>query len=68
MFHAGAVAPSSDFLLQLLTLGEVGFVGLHLPLFESPVLVGVNAGAGLELGLYAEDVLLELLTPRPLFP
>jgi hypothetical protein len=66
MFHAGAVAPSSDFLLQLLTLGEVGFVGLHLPLFESPVCVGVNTG--LEPGLYAEEVLLALLTPRPRFP
>ena len=66
MFHAGAVAPSSDFLLQLLTLGEVGFVGLHLPLFESPVFVGVKTG--LEFGLYAEEVLLALLTPRPRFP
>ena len=66
MFHAGAVAPSSDFLLQLLTLGEVGLVGLHLPLFESPVFVGVNTG--LDPGLYAEEVLLALLTPRPRFP
>ncbi len=68
MFHAGAVAPSSAFLLQLLTLGDVGFVGLHLPPFESPVLVGVKVPTGLEPGLYAEDVLLALLTPRPRFP
>jgi hypothetical protein len=68
MFHAGDVAPSSDFLLQLLTPGEVGFVGLHLPLFESPVRIGVKELTGLELGLYAEDVLLALLTPRPRFP
>jgi hypothetical protein len=66
MFHAGAVAPSSDFLLQLLTPGEVGLMGLHLPLFESPVFVGVRTG--LEPGLYAEEVLLALLTPRPRFP
>ena len=51
MFQAGDVAPSSDFLLQLLTLpGDAGplllFVGLHLPLFESPVLVGVNEFVG----------------------
>lgn len=55
MFHAGDVAPSSDFLLQLLTPpGERGlelFVGLHLPLLESPVRVGVREPAGLALGL-----------------
>jgi hypothetical protein len=67
MFQAGDVAPSSDFLLQLLTLpGEAGplllFVGLHLPLFESPVRVGVNELAGLE------EVLLALETPRPRLP
>lgn len=49
MFQAGDVAPSSDFLLQLLTPGDVVvfFVGLHLPLLESPVRVGVNELAGL---------------------
>jgi hypothetical protein len=56
MFHAGDVAPSSDFLLQLLTPpGDKGvelfFVGLHLPPFESPVRVGVKEVAGLAPGL-----------------
>jgi hypothetical protein len=55
MFHAGDVAPSSDFLLQLLTPGDIGpvllFVGLHLPLFEPPVLVGVKELTGFADGL-----------------
>jgi hypothetical protein len=56
MFQAGDVTPSSDFLLQLDTLpGEAGsllpFVGLHLPLLDSPVRVGVNEDTGLVFGL-----------------
>ena len=48
MFQAGDVAPSSDFLLQLLTPGEVVefFVGLHRPLLDSPVRVGVKELGG----------------------
>ena len=72
IFHAGDVAPSSDFLLQLLTPGdsvpELFLGGLHLPLLESPVLVGVKELTGRELGLYTEDVLLAFETPRPLLP
>ena len=71
MDQAGDVAPSSDFLLQLLTPGERGvllFVGLHLPLFESPVLVGVKELTGLETGLYADELLLAFEMPLPLFP
>ena len=71
MFQAGDVCPSSDFLLQLLTPGDNGvpvFVGLHLPLFESPVLVGVKELGGLTDELYADELLLALDTPRPLFP
>lgn len=65
MFHAGEVAPSCDFLLQLLTgPGEVAplvglFVGLHLPELGSPVLDG---SAGLAAP-YAEEAL--LVTERP---
>lgn len=71
MFHAGDVAPSSDFLLQLLTpppdKGVVLFVGLHLPLLESPVLVGVRLG-GRPIWLKVEDPLLAFDTPLPRKP
>lgn len=62
MFHAGAVFPSSPFLLQLLTLpgGDIGpvlLVGLILPEYE-PFAKGFHAVA-LES--------LALLLPRSLF-
>ena len=72
MFQAGDVAPSSDFLLQLLTPGDNGvplfFVGLHLPLFESPVFRGVKAEGAPTAGLYVEDPLLAFELPLPLVP
>ena len=66
MFHAGAVVPSSVFLLQLLTgpVGDIGPPSVALDEFEPPV----NAGLRALLPDITELFAVALLVPLPLAP
>lgn len=70
MFHAGAVMPSSLFLLQLLTgpCGERAVPSVVLDELDPPVSAGLRALSFLELAVGSkveEPILLELLVPVP---
>lgn len=66
MFHAGAVVPSSLFLLQLLATGDFAPPSVALEEFDPPVNAGLSARSREEEGIAVEFDMpeLALLIPR----